>query len=275
MDNKSYFWGATGSHRVGDIISMPYEFQTSMDATERAVEYGHFLLVTDPAVISTWLRRVYKVVPLKPVTVHKTNTRKTFEKLLHRPSDRNESSLEKLQASYWGDQPEPNYDGEIEYRCEKFKIEIAFDTESDLHKDLAAFPLGHAAPAHAKDVPTDGDIDYLNEDAPYQFVGKPSRRYLVTCTASAGHNPVYAFIPVTAKREKDIRDLKLSMRQAFLHSGTPIYLTADLVSFNPWSSEEMGDLHVPRKGYRYYARSKRRELEFQRRLNHLMRTWNF
>lgn len=276
MGTQIYFWAATGSHRVGEIVSRPYECQTSMDISERAFEYGHFLLSSDPDSFHSWLRRIYKVVPLKPVTTHKTETRKIFENLLlGRLSDLNENRIKQLEASYWSDRPEHDYEGDIEFRCEKFRIEIAFDMDSDLYEGLKRFRLGHSAPAHAKEVPTESDMDTLIEDAPYQFVGKAGRRYLVTSSAKAGANPVYSFIPVSAKREKDIRDLKLSMRQAFLHSGTPIYLSADLASFSPWTKEEMGDLHVPRKGYRYYARSKSQEKSFQRKLAQMMKTWNF
>jgi hypothetical protein len=78
-----------------------------------------------------------------------------------------------------------------------------------------------------------GYREYMWYDGPMIFsIGTSTRRYFFQATADDDRSEAakvipYLVIPMTSKREKDVSDNKLSLRQAVLHSGGKVFKTYD------------------------------------------------
>lgn len=123
-----------------------------------------------------------------------------------------------------------------------------------------------------------GYREYYWYDGPMIFsIGSATRRYLFQAIAedersNAAKVIPYLVTPMTAKREKDIANNKLSLRQAVLHSGGRIFKTYDNgETFEV--VEVLTDSELCRKGARLdfnhpaWHRKLRKRLE-KRRLRH-------
>lgn len=121
-------------------------------------------------------------------------------------------------------------------------------------------PFQNETPPDLSKLP--GYIEYDWYDGPLLYsVGSATERYLFLAVPSddktGPYSALYLVIPMSSKREKDVVEDKMTLRQSILHSNSRLFLSYDYgksyIDFDKKRSDI--DIFLPDPGIRYSFRS--------------------
>jgi hypothetical protein len=237
------------------VANQGHHFQASLSTTS---EGGCSLRLFDAPSPDFGDRGYWSLVePLSPVIKGRSEIRLTLEAVLATGRSPTDDELLSHAEIYW----RPAKPGEAsDYYVSKARVLIAFDSLSSTPHVPASGTRKPKAPAHGYTLPNiEGDLDLLYERLMYQeIVGAPGRRYLALPVERDGYdNKLFAVIPISARREKNLKNGNLSLRQAFLHSEGAVFMTRDFHDYSEWTERASGRYHVPRSRYRFGGPSRK------------------
>jgi hypothetical protein len=185
------------------------------------------------------------------------------------------AEIDELAARYW-QVVDPREDRDI--WVAKAKVSIAFPHRSS---DIDVVPVkagGRRRPLHVLERPDiDADVEDLWERLHLpEIVGAPGRRFLVLLTRRIDYDTrVFVVIPISNSREQNLRGRKLSLRQAFLHAEGAVFITHDFHDYSPWTRREFGNMHVPRKRYRFGGPNRKQSEFVGKWIERKVKSWKF
>jgi hypothetical protein len=185
------------------------------------------------------------------------------------------SDIEELARRYW-QSSDPREDRDV--WVAKAKVVVAFAHRSS---EIIAAPLqqGHTdKSSHLVELPIiDADLEDLWEHLHFpEIVGARGHRFLALLTQRTDYDTrIFAVIPISNSREQNLVGRKLSLRQAFLHAEGAVFITHDFHDYSPWSRREFGNMHVPRKRYRFGGPNRKQSEFVGKWIERKVKSWTF